>query len=641
MVSFLLQLGDSIFYRSTNGCATRFAKSLSRLRFVSENSAKFPGWGCAINAKKIEVKFTQEVDKTEATKAANYTIVGLGATPVAAYDLKDDNKTLVITLTNPIANGTTFVVTVDEIQSKADADVKSPKFTKTISFSDTVKPALVDVKYPQAGVAVVNFTEELQTIGSVKVFADNKEVTLPVAPALTDDGKGIKFEGLEANKEYNVVILGAKDWSNNLINPNPLELKIKSEVVDNVKPVVSSVEAEGLKTLKVHFSKPVKKVSATAGQEYLKVTGAGITATGQVFDSKTNTVTVTLTTVTPGVVSVKVSDFKDLAGNDGVEFTKNVVFTDVVPTVSKTEVVKEGTDTFVKLTFNTAMTKDAAAAALAGKVVTPDNVEIPVTIPANAYVLDGTGADQDKIVKIKVTGLEAGKYELTIKKTDLTNLAKDLKVNFEIAATGDTTVPKVTGTPVITNKTVTVAYDSEMGQSALDVNNYTVSGQKVFEKAIFKNDKKTVELTLKEGAIKFDGTYELEISKSVKANNGVALKEAYSYAGAFKENVAPTISAVAFSGADSIVLTFSENVQTAAALTGFEVIVNNEKVNLGTVATVAGTETVTLKTQSNAPFVAPEDYATATVVVKVLDTNNITDANGNALKGGITLPVAK
>ena len=64
MVSFLLQLGDSILFRSTNGCATRFAKSLSRLRFVSENSAKFPGWGCAITVKSFKVELN-DLDSEE------------------------------------------------------------------------------------------------------------------------------------------------------------------------------------------------------------------------------------------------------------------------------------------------------------------------------------------------------------------------------------------------------------------------------------------------------------------------------------------------------------------------------------------------------------------------------------------------
>jgi len=42
-VFFLLQLGGSILFRSTNDGATRFAESLSRLGFISENCNKNPG----------------------------------------------------------------------------------------------------------------------------------------------------------------------------------------------------------------------------------------------------------------------------------------------------------------------------------------------------------------------------------------------------------------------------------------------------------------------------------------------------------------------------------------------------------------------------------------------------------------------
>ncbi|MFG0213119.1 hypothetical protein ACFU8X_08430 [Brevibacillus porteri] len=585
----------------------------------------------AINAKKLEVKFTEAVKESDAILPGNYNIVGFDIAG-ANIALQPDEKTVIITLApgQVIANNTTFVVNVKEIASKADANVKTPLFTKTITFSDTVKPSLVDVKYPQSGVAVVNFTEELQTpaTGAVKVFADGKEDGT-VQSALTEDGKGIKLTGLAANKEYNVVILGVKDWSNNLINPNPLEIKVKSEVVDNVAPTVSSLVAEGKTSFKVQFSEPVQVVNAAdATKKYFTVTGTGVTVADQVLDAKTNTVTVSIATVT-GVQSIKISEYKDLAGNMGADFTKNVVFTDVVPAVQKTEVVKDGTNTFAKLTFNTAMTKAVGAADVVGTVVTPDNVVKNVTVLAANYSVEAT--PNDKVVKIDVTGLEAGKYELTFKTTDI-NVAQDLKVSFELAATGDTTIPKVDGTPAIDNKVVTVKFDADMGQSALDVNNYTVSGQKVFEKAVFKDNKKTVELTLKEGAIKYDGDYELAVSTSVKGNNNVALKEEFKYTGKFSENVAPTISQAQFSGANKIVLTFSENVVSAADVAGIEVLVDGTKATLGTIAKIDTATSTVEVTSATAEFVSPEKFESAVVVLNVKADNNITDQNKNTLK---------
>lgn len=586
----------------------------------------------------MEIKFTHAVKESAAINPDNYNVVGVDITD-AEIELQDDEKTVIIALKdgNEIANNTTFVVTVKEIASKADANVKTPIFTKTITFADTVNPTLVDVKYPQSGVAVINFSEELKVAGTVKVFADGKEDTA-ITSGLTEDGKGVKLTGLVANKEYKVVILGAKDYSNNLITPNPIEVTVKSEVVDKVNPTVTSLVSEGLTSFKVQFSEPLQVVdNVNAESKYFTVT-AGVTVTNQVFDPKTNTVTVTIDPVNSGVKSIKISGYKDLAGNQGDAFTKNVVFTEVVPTVQKTEVVKDGTDTFVKLTFNTEIEKDAGADALATTVVTPENVVKNTTIPLNKYDVD---ADNKKVVKIDVTGMEAGQYEVTFKTTDI-NVTKDLKVSFEIAATGDTTIPKVDGEPTITNKTVTVVFDSEMGQSALDVNNYTVSGKKVFEKAVFKENNKTVELTLKADEVKYNGEYQLVISKNVKGKNNVALKEDYKYTGTFLENVAPTIAVAQFDGADQIVLTFSENIKTADELAGIEVFVDNVKVALGTIAQVdPAVEEIVLTKDGGGDFVEADKFESAVVVVKVLKDNNITDENGNALKGAITVEVKK
>ncbi|WP_232697863.1 hypothetical protein [Brevibacillus daliensis] len=607
----------------------------------------------AINAKKLEIKFSQEVDATEAKDVANYTIVGLGTNPVIAngYDLKDDNKTLVITLTNPIANGTTFVVTVDEIQSKADAEVKSPKFTKTISFSDTVKPALVDVKYPQSGVAVVNFTEELQPLaaGTVKVFADGSEVQT-VNSQLTADGKGIELAGLAANKEYRVVILGAKDWSNNLVNPNPLEVTVKSTVVDAINPEVTSVKAVGFNKVEIKFSEPIKNQGTPQIPNYLTLNAVGVTVDAQAYDSKTNIVTLTVSGVNAaGVKAVTVSAYKDLAGNDGDSFTSNVVFGDIIPTVDKTEVVKDGTDTIVKLTFKNDVTLATSLTGdIIGKVTTPENVVKAVNYPVSGNLsLDGANA---KVVKIKVLTPIVGKYEVSVPKAVFgPGLQEDLKLTFDIAKSVDSSVPAIkvdagTGNDKveITNKAVRVEYTIPMGQSALDVNNYTVSGKKVFDKAIFIEEENVVELTLNDKAIEFDGAYDLEISKNVKAKNGVALAKAYTYTGDFKENVAPTIAKAQFNGASEIVLTFSENIVTNDVVAGIEVLVDGTKASLAPIAEIdVATNTIKLVTTTGDDFVSADEFESAVVVVNIKKDNNITDVNTNELKAIVGVPVKK
>jgi len=448
--------------------------------------------------------------------------------------------------------------------------------------------------------------------------------------------------------------LGAKDWSGNLTNPNPIEVTVKSTVVDEVDPEVVSIEAVGLDTLKIKFSEPLKNLkdgTTITDDKYLTLTLGTTSVTGetQSFDEKTNTVTVTLGSGTStGVQAVQVSGYKDLADNEGEDFTKNVVFVALVSALEKTEVVNEvvsgETKTFVKLTFNTDVSTTTFGNDITATVVTPENVEDTATIAKEKFAMGSAANKDENIIKIDVTGLDAGKYEFTLAKAALNPNAKDdIKVTFELEEAVDATVPKVKVNPTITNKTVTVEYDAEMGQSALDVNNYTVSGQKVFEKAIFKGDKTKVELTFKEGSIKYDGEYELEISTNVKADNGVALKEAYTYTSSdFKENVAPTITKAQFDGADKIVLTFSEKVKSAAAVTGIEVYVDGSKsAVLDTISAIStADDKVTLSATAGNEFVDAEDFNTANVVIKVLKDNNITDENANELKA-TTITVAK
>ncbi|USG65361.1 sugar-binding domain protein [Brevibacillus ruminantium] len=124
-----MQLGDSIFYRSTNGCATRFAKSLSRLRFVSENSAKFPGWGCAITKTKVQVKFNKAVDSV---KGENFTIAGA---VVESAKLAEDKKTVELAVTGLKYETEYTVVATDVLVDGKTVDPVEAKF-KTPAITD-------------------------------------------------------------------------------------------------------------------------------------------------------------------------------------------------------------------------------------------------------------------------------------------------------------------------------------------------------------------------------------------------------------------------------------------------------------------------------------------------------------------------
>ncbi|MFS0574073.1 S-layer homology domain-containing protein [Sporosarcina sp. 179-K 3D1 HS] len=592
----------------------------------------------ALNAKKVQVQFNTEVDKEEAEKTGTYGFVGLPEGTTFKPQLQEDNKTAVLTLNNALPNNSEFSITVRAVPTKADKNVSTALYTQTVAFSDTVRPTYQNVTYPQAGVAVLNFSEEISTMGNVKIYQGNTEATA-VKAELTSDNTGIRLSGLQANRDYRVVITGAADWSGNIINPNPTEVTVHSNVTDTAKPEVVSMQAVGLNTLKVKFSEALQEI---ATDKYVNLEGVTQAQNSkQVWDAATNTVTITIQPITNGGVrNVTVSDYKDLVGNVGNRISNNVTFTDIVPAIERTEVERDNNETYVKWTFNRDMTAaDLAGIEIIGTVITPENVRKDVTITGTNNL--SVDSNNNKVVRLKMTGKDMGTYNLTLPKATFDPaLANDLNVNFTLTPAEDTTVPTVSGTPTVTNRTVTVTYDRDMGQSALTLGNYTVDGRQVFEDAIFNGNKREVLLTLREGTITANGQHQLEISSNVKGENGIAMQP-YRITLPFIENIAPTLQSASFNGDNLIELTFNENIKAADGITGLEVLVNNRVVDV-TVASTLGTDNiVAIKKSDSTAFVSPSEYDAANVVVNIKDGNKITDVNGNPFKGSTSITVNK
>ncbi|BAQ10672.1 hypothetical protein OXB_2201 [Bacillus sp. OxB-1] len=588
----------------------------------------------ALNAKKIQVQFNREVDKETAEKATTYGFIGLpDQTKVEAIELQPDEKTVVLTLNNALPNNSEYSITVRAVPTKADKDVSTALFTQTLSFSDTARPTFQNVTYPQAGTALLNFSEELSTLGNVKVYQGNTQVS-NVTATQTTDNTGIRLTGLQANRDYRVVLTGAADWSGNIINPNPTEVTVHSTVTDTTKPEIVSMQATGLNTLKVRFSEPLQTI---ATDKYVDVSGVGQLANSkQTWDAATNTVTVTIDPVASGGVrAVTVSNYKDLVGNVGDSVQRNVTFSDIVPAIDRTEVVREGDDTFVELTFNRNMTAVNTIPQITGTIVTPDNIRKNITIAGSDVTAN------NNVVRLKVNNQEMGTYTLSLPKgTFDPALANDLPVNFTLTAQTDTTAPQVDGNPVITNNKVTVKYDRPMGQSALNINNYTVDGNRIFTNAIFSNNDQTVELTLRPDSISTVGDRTLRISSDVRSKSGVALP-AYSRNFEFVKNTAPVLQSAAFQGDNSVVLTFNENIETSNSIAGLELLANNRVVE-GTIATASGpSNQVVIKMPNGNALVTPGEFDDSTFTVNVKADNSVTDIHGNKLTGGISVSVSK
>lgn len=602
----------------------------------------------AINAKTLQVTFGAEVDKVDAETAGNYVFTGLGAI-TATPTLGADKKTVTLALSAAVANDTSFAITVKEIKSATDATKKTPLFTQTLTFKDTVKPTYTSVTYPVAGSASLKFSEALSTEGTVKVYDGATEVTGLTIGLDATDKSVLNIDGITANKEYKVVILGAKDQSNNLLNPNPTEVLIKNVVTDTVKPAVTSVVSEDLHTVKVQFS---EKLKATAPGVYatIKVDNVAVAGTTQTFDATTNTLTIYKATgvAAAGVHSVEISGHTDLANLAGDAFTKVMSFAGSAPVLQKTEVKTISNKQTLVLTFNEAPDATAAQAVdITGTYITPENVQKTIV---TGDITEGTAvtvSGNELRIDVSTAAFGAGNYTLTIPKAGIsdgaTAAANDLTVTFTLGST-DSVKPVISnvylpGTnasaaggpnPVPRNE-VYVKYDKAMDVSATNKDNYSVEGKKVFTNAIFVGDTKLVKLTLGEGQIALTGDQELAISNAVKGANNVAI-DAYASTQAFVENVKPEVVSAALVDSTNVKVTFSEAVEstdlevTAGTGNDFEVYVNGTKHAVTDVVSLAGAgvDGKEFKITFTGAITA-EELATGTITLKVLATADAKD----------------
>lgn len=580
---------------------------------------------------------------------------GAAVTP-STFELQADNKTVIITLSDAIANDTTLVATVSEIATKADANVKTAKYTTSMTFSDTVRPALKEVKNTAPGKSEVHFTEELSTVGTVKVYDGLTDVTASVYPVAHAAGESfISLVGLSSSKQYKVIVTGAKDQSGNLISA-PIEVMVQNGSTDTVAPTVTSLIANSVTSIKVQFSENVTAIAA--GKLTVKVDGYDATAAStQTFDATTKTMTIsnlTSAAVTPiangAVHSIVVSGYEDLVGNDGQAVTKVLSFANTPAALQTTSVVKEGADTFVVLAFDKDVTVNTALD-VTGSYVTPESIY--KTVDAAAITEATAVTTVDNKVKIKVTGKEAGTYTLALPVNFVDNAGvkndKAISFNFTLGSSTDTNKPvaqniyvpgEAMGAGTVALNTVYVQYSREMSTTALNPNNYTVDGVNIFKDAVFVGDKTLVKLTIKDNAITVSGDRNFGISSAVTGTNNVAIDSTISIE-PIVENVKPLLTAGKLVDGDTVELSFSEFIKdSTVAVADFEVYIDGLKVSVASVAQGGAQVADDQKFDINlTTALTPAQLASSTITVKAV--GDVTDLAGNSLTTGTVVSVQK
>lgn len=493
-------------------------------------------------------------------------------------------------------------------------------------------------------------------LSSAAAFADLKitdSTGADVTPAIgnyvasTDSTTGytnvaINVSALTRGTAYNLTATGVQDYANNLITPNPTKTTFNI-VVDTIAPTVTSVTSLNLSQAKVVFSKPVQDQGVgTGGLFTLTVDGithevpvADVTTT----DNKTFTVNLyallTNTDITSGLHLLKVSGYKDLAGNVGTA-TSTVTFAAAGPVVSNTvgKVENIGGTSYVVFPVNEAVTVTALST-LALDYTNADGIEAPVT-SGNITSLDTNGDGVIDSIGIPTAGLGAGSYTATIAgavKDTIpdTNPLSSTDVSFAIASA--TTAGNVSSfvQTVGTPNTVTVGFDSAVDRTtALNPNNYTIDGTVIASKAVFVTNTSTVKLTLIPGAIASTSSYNV-IVNGVNDTNGVELNK-YAVTTPLTENVNPTFTA-SITAPNKIDVKFNKSILATTFADADDLVVKVNGTVVGTIAPAAVTAGKEFNIVASGTGTFLSNSNDVITVTTANGTSPIADADGNL--GGI------
>lgn len=610
----------------------------------------------AINSLTVDVKFGTAVDKSTAENPANYGITAVGGTAltVASAKLQADGVTVRLTLGTGTALkkvATNYTVHIHDVLNTNGDEIE--EFSKVLTLSDSVRPQVKATSFADTNTFKVEFSEPVDLTNldnAVTVYDGLTSVQVDLTPDTTKTSFTVDVSGLDSKKEYKLVINSQiVDFAGNAITPNPYETTIKP-VADTVDPVVDSITPVNLSYFKVKFNEKIKDQGAGV---YFNVAidDQNVTPVITPVDDSNNTEFVVRLAgnVAKGLHKVTVKNFQDVAGNPNPNtkstFTKYVDFQDAAPTFTTTTgVVKNVAGTnYVVFKFANPIASTNITSAVAAKRVA-DGVTFDTTIAANLFKVKAavSGLAEDEIA-IDASALDTGSYTLTLPASVVTDAygntnaatALDFTVGTASAQTQVVaTATEPTGTNPINGDAVTgesvdqviVKFSAEVGDSAKDVANYSVEGQRVFKSAEFYGDKQTVRLTLSDDAIKYNGNYVLAIS-GIKDKNNKDVK-AYSSLVKFAENVKPFVAGAEVNALNTVKVIFNEPIVPTGTLDkdDLNVYVNGSKVALTTADFSSNTAIVTLTEALTS--------TTAKVEVETSSSFDGQDANGNFGKKG-------
>lgn len=648
----------------------------------------------AINAAQLQVKFNKAIDKStvidsnDTLKSGVLTISKVDGTGNVTIDdnslasLSEDGKTLTITVTSGALNSVKYVVNVPENTVKTTDGKYVEKYVSgVLTASDSTAPTVTKTEKLNASTVRVYFSEPLSSAGNWTFkLADGSDATVTPTPNLVKGYVDLAIgASVAAGKEITATIIGAADYANNLINPNPVTVTFTKGQLDGVKPTVTSVNVLGLNKFEIKFSEEVQGFdaaditidSSTTFTDYAAdgdtLLEAGEAKITQDATDKTKYTVELGTALTANIhtIAIAANAVTDLSGEQNNAYSKVVEFKadTTAPKLVSSEVKKENGTEYLYLTFDESVTPGTVNALTAKQV--KDYVTTTGTIDLSGLTpVSGTDNKQYKValnaVQFKPTGGSAAAlttgatYTVTLANfTDASgNALANTTITFNRGSDTDTNKPSIVktfdgdeagnrvdnnGIKVVDNDTIQVQFDRALdGATATNKANYQVNGLTVESATLLPNN--IVEIKLAADTNTLSGLRNVTIS-GVKSKDGV-LMDTFTTSEYFVENVKPYVKSATLIAPDKIKVTFSEPVQVSTVdAADLDVYVGTTKepetgnFAVTRVGSTGSTDTDFIITLDNA--LTPSEYA-QTLTLKVVEETGdvIADANGNLVKTG-------
>lgn len=587
-----------------------------------------------LNAKQVEMKFTQPVDvqtvaKENETLKDTVVFSAVGDAKAISLDkakvqLSEDGKTLKVTAGDDEIFAGKYAATIIGVKTLDGKEVTS--HASFFTANDTTRPVVTGVDYTDNNTAKIKFSEPLKEIGTVTT--DNPNVT--AADVTFKEGNDFATVDLskvtgEGTTPVKVTFVGAKDFTGNFITPNPVEVPVEKKE-DKVAPEVKGIQVISDTQVKVTYSEKIKAATVKING---KIVAGTPDAEGLVYTYTEN--------FTDGVNKIDITGLTDLVGNKGNDYSKQfVVSTDkVAPTVVDQKIVKEDGKEVLVVTYSEPVTlSDSKEQRFHGTFV-KDYVTADGSFQATPVV----DSKDNKIVKIPLTEAIKGTWTIKLPKGFVTDKSQaqnqSAEKEIEFLRSGDEVAPTKLTTSVSEDKNViTVAFNGKVdGKLATNAENYKLEGATV-DKAVLKSNEDTsavVELTLKDGSVKATGAYQLTVS-GIKSAAGVDI-EKVTESVQLDENIAPVMQKAELVSGNDIVLTFSEDLLSASVVeekpvADYAVFVDGVQVDAAKVAE-AMVETNKNQIKLTLTDALNSDQLAKTITIKPTDKYEVSDLVGN------------